>query len=258
MTSLFRHSLSFIGGSFLLHGLLAASTLTPAAFSQPVSLMTNFNGDVVGSDPAVGGAHEPSLLFPDADATIKVQASALGLTDQPVLMTLGPNASRAGLRWDFDSITTGTLQIEFEASLAQESSGIFFQAMGIGTLVRLRLLNSGRDIQVAHLCGASLSVGSITPGTPFAVRVRIFPPDGYSVTLDDERDGFFNDAEIIGSYCQTGNVQFVSLEGFKRNVRVAFDEVFIDEISIGPPPSEIIFEDGFETGNTSLWSLALP
>ena len=218
-----------------------------AGGSFPV--FTDFNCDSAGLPPAIGGPMQPTQLIADPNGTVLVETTALGLTDQPVVMSLVQGA-RTGLQWDFPAIEQGTIEVTFEVALDRSRHAILMEALD-GINVRLRLTTDSAGTLFANgLCPSALVVGSYAPNTPFAARIRMTPPDAYAVTIDPELDGFDDNIDTTGPYCQTGAVGSVALEAFllgpAGDLVTAFDNVRITTIPI--------FADGFEAGDTTAWS----
>lgn len=234
--------------------LFVLSSAVAGAVELPVT--TDFNSDVIGQPPAVGGPNQPTALFESPGTSITVQASAFGLVDQPVVLD-SPNAEYVTVNWVFPEVSTGTVRCEATVAADRLLDGYFVQTASADDAVGARLvfLGSGeiRDQQSGTV------VGLYSALSPFRVRLDVQPAaEEFCATIDDEMNGFDDDPRYCGlPVLNSGN--FYPIAAFYGSLNpagatqaaIAYDDILI-EISIG------IFADGFEAGDLSAWSTSVP
>lgn len=232
--------------------LLVMSSAVAGAVELPV--YTDFNSDVIGLPPAIGGPDQPTALIESPGTSITVQASAFGLFDQPVVVD-SPNAEYVTLNWIFPEVSSGTVRCEATVAADRLLDGYFVQTASADDAVgaRLKFLGSGeiRDQQ------SNTVVGFYSALSPFRVRLDIQPAaEEYCATIDDEMNGFDDDPRYCGlPVLNSGN--FFPIAAFYGSLNpvapaaIAYDDILI-EISLG------IFADDFEAGDLSVWSTSVP
>lgn len=101
-----------------------------AASADPV-FYSDFNGDVVGQPPSLGGLGKPSRIASDSGYPV-VMGTAYGLSDKPLFLT--PDSSFEKVIWDFES-SASHASVYFDLSVGQYSDyigGIGFRGSGGG------------------------------------------------------------------------------------------------------------------------------
>jgi hypothetical protein len=193
-----------------------------ATFDQPAWL---------GLAPPTGGENEPTTVVTPSGGSVAVVASSGGLTDQPVRITDATNANYGSIDFDFEPVSTDSVRAEATVSLSARVDGYFMQIGDGDNAVRLRMTNSGR------ITDSSFNVlGYYQANTPFRVRVSVTPEEhSWSVVIDNELDGFDNDAPYSGLLYSYSTVSRFSLSlctvAGSASTSVAFDEVQVSAYS---------------------------
>lgn len=232
--------------------LLLGSTSTVFA-AVTVPFRSNFDLDTVGLPPGLGASHQPSTMVTPAGSTVIVVAESLGLTDQPVELHSADGAPTY-LRWNLHpSVIDVGIEASFRISFGQLYLGNFFQLSG-GDLgaIRARLWTVGNGIIRLNNGCALVDVGTYTPGTPVNVVLRWAPPGAIWVIVDGENDGFEDNLAVESTSCNQGDLRDVwALAGGGTDPLT----VALDDLEVAWLP---LFIDGFESGDTSLWSAEAP
>ncbi len=217
-TNLYLRSLLFI-----------LSSTVAGAVELPIT--TDFNSDVIGQPPAVGGPNQPTALFESPGTSITVQASAFGLLDQPVVLD-SPNGAYVSINWIFPEVSTGTVRCEATVAADRLLDGYFVQTASADDAVGARLvfLGSGeiRDQQ------SDTVVGLYSALSPFRVRLDIQPAaEEYCATIDDEMNGFDDDPRYCGlPVLNSGN--FFPIAAFYGSLNpvalaaIAYDDILVE------------------------------
>lgn len=218
-----------------------------------VPFRSNFDLDTVGLPPGIGASHQPSSMVTPPGSTITVVSDSLGLTDQPVELH-SADGTPTYLRWslDPDVIDVG-IEASFRISVGQLYLGNFFQLSG-GDLgqIRARLWAVGNGVIRLNDGCALVDVGTYTPGTPVNVVLRWAPPGAIWVIVDGENDGFEDNVAVESTSCNQGDLRDVWVfAGGGTDPRT----VVLDDLEVVWLP---LFIDGFESGDTSLWSAEAP
>lgn len=237
----------------VLVSIVVAISAATAAFAVSVPFRSTFNLDTVGMPPTLGGPYQPTLMVSPEGSVITVVADSLGLSDQPAELHTPDGWPPPYLRWNLvPAVTELGVDISFRVSLGQLYSGHFFQAsVQDGSIpVRLHATASGL-LQLNDGCGA-IDVGAYSPGVPINVIVRWAPPDAVWLIVDGENDGFENNTPFATTSCNPGNLAhlWVFAGGGTDPVTVALDDLVVGWLPL--------FVDGFELGDTSLWSAEVP
>jgi hypothetical protein len=121
--------------------------------------------------------------------------------------------------------------------------------------MRLRLAtNAAGEVRLTNGCAGSTLIGPYAPATPTHVIVRYSPPSAYWILVDGENDGFEDNLAVEGDVCNVGNLSHMNIYGWRTTpgdpVTVAVDNLIVDWLPL--------FVDGFEGGDTSLWSATAP
>lgn len=241
---------------YLFFLVLVANSTIVGAVDLPIT--TNFNNDVVGLPPAVGGPNQPTALVDGSGTTVTVQASAFGLIDQPVVVE-SPNDNYVSVNWIFPEVVDGTVRCEATVATDSLINGYFLQTASINDAVGARLVFVGTG-QIREQSG--VNIGFYVPESPFRVRLDVQPAaEEYCATIDDEMNGFGDDTEYCGlPVLNSGN--FYPIGGFYASLHpavstqgaVAYDDILVEVVVVGPT----IFVDDFESGNASKWSSIVP
>ncbi len=223
--------------------------LSPATAVE-LPLLSDFNSDTVGFPPATGGADQPSSVDQLPGGSILVQTSAYSLSEQPVVLMSGAGEAQSVI-YSFDAIGDGTVRLEFLFSASVNHAGYFMQTMSETTIVGARLILTSNGQIIAQ----GSMVGTYTANSPCNLRIDVTPSsETYSVTVDNELNGFADDTTYSGiAYMTTGypfiSAVWASLNPYTTNpVSLAYDDIFI---------GVLLFEDGFESGDTTAWSVTV-
>lgn len=162
------------------------------------SLFCDFESDVVGAPPATGGDGQPTSF--SGYGTVTVENAALGMPSQAVVIRGSCEPEPTFLRFDFDETTT--IRVEATTSLQHLIDAyVAFITTVRGVLITRIGVNRWGDVygEYSNYSGTifRVPVGRYVPGQPFRMRMDV---DGvattWSVTIDDELDGFSNDQVV--------------------------------------------------------------
>lgn len=187
-------SLAMIGAFFL-----PIYANAQEGFTEVVGI--DFNEDTPGQPPATGGPGQPSYLVSQSGTSILVQASANGITTQPVVLTVQGADPFADVHTRFDPVSEGIVRVEATVSFDRLEDGYFLQTTaGSGTnptAVVTRLIT--RDFGEIQDHVSRTRIGTYLPNEPFRIRVDIdMSANTWSATVDNELNGFEDDPTISG------------------------------------------------------------
>ena len=69
--------------------LILSAGIENAAYGGPIPALIDFDNDVPGSPPAIGGVNEPTSLDVSANTSVLVQSASNGINTQPVVLDEG-------------------------------------------------------------------------------------------------------------------------------------------------------------------------
>lgn len=229
--------------------LIFAVTAT-AVCAVSVPFRSTFALDTPGLPPALGGPDQPTLWSVPEDASILVVADSLGLDNQPAELHTPDGWPPPYLRWNLTpAVTDLGVEVSVRVALGQLYIGHFFQLSVQDGSIPVRLLATSTGlVRLADGC-ATTDVGTYSPGVPINVVVRWAPPDLVWLIVDGENDGFEDNTPVETVSCNPGNLAhlWVFAGGGTNPVTVAVDDLVVDWLPL--------FVDGFESGDTSLWSV---
>ncbi len=224
-------------------------------------ILSDFNDDTPGQPPAIGGPNEPATII---NGGVLVQASANGLNDQPLTLDDGSCDSTyfGGVTYDLAApVTQGVVRIEATVATNQfigsPARTILFDSTESGLGASIARLGFREDGMILSNDGVEL--GSYLPNEPFRFRADIdMTTKTWAASIDDELNGFDDDSvasglqfvnppgiiDQIGTAIMTMFGSFTSCTGSRI---IAYDDITITDF--------VIFKDGFESGDTSAWSV---
>ncbi len=193
----------------------------------------------LGVAPPTGGVNEPTSIVTPASGSVVIVASSdtttstttNGITTQPVLITDTGSAHYGSVDFDFEPVTTGTVRAEATVSFSRLVDGYFLQIGDGDNAVQLRMTSSGK------ITDNSFNVlGNYQVNVAFRVRMIVSPETHtWGVTVDNELDGFDNDAPYSGLLYSYDAASRFSLSlctaAGSASTNVAYDDVKISTYS---------------------------
>ena len=164
-----------------------------AAAELAVNRHVDFDADVAGQLPSLGGANQPTSLTAEPGTSIVVRAAANGIATQPVVLGAQTGQQYVSVNTSFPPVSQGLVRVEATVSFDRLALGYFLQtSVGSATTVVSRLtMNEAGEIK-DYMGG--VTVGTYAPNQPFRVRMDIdMSARTWSVAIDDEMNGFQDD-----------------------------------------------------------------
>ena len=214
--------------------ILVAATIS-AAFLTGLPIYSNFDTDVVGAPPALGGPHQPDSLTVPTGGSVLVQASAGGITTQPVILS-EDDGEYASVNYSFPYPPNRVIRMEATVAVSAFRAGYFMQTgSGSAVLARIFLSESG-----AIISNVGDILGHYTPITPFRVRIDSdLASYSYAVSIDDELDGFADETihssiPFVNPGLSDITAAFASINVVTSDpVQIGYDDIYIGVPEIG-------------------------
>jgi hypothetical protein len=193
----------------------------------------------LGIAPPTGGENEPTSIVTPSGGSVAIVASSdtttstttNGITTQPVRIIDTGSANYGSVDFDFAPVTTESVRAEATVSFSRLVDGYFLQIGDGDHAVQLRMTSSGK------ITDSSFNVlGDYQVNVAFRVRLTVSPDsDSWAVTVDNELDGFDNDAPYTGLLYSYSTVSRFSLSLCttvgSATTNVAYDDVKISAYS---------------------------
>ncbi len=206
-----------------------------SAFAVELPVYCDFDMDTPGTPPAEGGADQPTVVVPPPGGSILVETGAHGLDTQPCVVDDGGFGDYGYIRFSFDPVTEEILRVEAVISLNQYMNTYPVQTSASNGYIATRLGAFDTGDLTDYL---GTTIGSYTPGVPFAVRMDVNVMTGsWTCIIDEELDGFEDDTSHQGLAFvndpgiipDLGHVYFdINTWNTTGSSAIAFDDILID------------------------------